>query len=48
MTRPLSRALQLRTPMTDLHDTAPEVEEKLRHISLSLEPGSLQDVSRTL
>ena len=40
-----AQALQLRTPMTDLHDVAPELGEKLRSISLALEQGSLRDVS---
>ena len=43
-----SQALQLRMPMMDLHDVAPELEEKLRHISLALEQGSLRDASRSL
>jgi len=43
-----SQALQLRTPMKDLRKVAPELEDKLRHISLILEQGSLRDVSRSL
>jgi hypothetical protein len=43
-----SQALQLRTPMTNLRDAAPELEEKLRHISLALERGSFRDVSGNL
>jgi tetratricopeptide (TPR) repeat protein len=39
-----SQALQLRTPMTDLRDAAPELEEQLRHISLALEQGSVRDI----
>ena len=42
-----SQALQLRTPMNDLRDVAPELEEKLKRISLALEQGSLRDVSRS-
>jgi hypothetical protein len=41
-----SQALKLRTPMTDLHDVAPQLEEKLGRISVALERGSLRDVSR--
>jgi hypothetical protein len=43
-----SQALTLRTPMTDLHDIAPELEERLRCISFALEQGSLRDVSRNM
>jgi hypothetical protein len=43
-----SQALQLRSPMTDLRDVAPELEQKLRSIPLALEQGSFQDMSRTL
>ena len=43
-----SQALQLRTPLTDLRDAAPELEQKLTCISLKLEQGSLRDVSRSL
>ncbi|KIM81205.1 hypothetical protein PILCRDRAFT_821657 [Piloderma croceum F 1598] len=43
-----SQALQLRTPMTDLRNIAPKLEEQLRRISLALERGSLRDRSRTL
>jgi len=32
-----SQALQLRTPMTNLHAAAPELEAKLRRISIALE-----------
>lgn len=46
MARPSSQALQLRTPMTDLHDTPSELG--LKPVSPSLEQGSLQDISRTL
>ncbi|KAF8522391.1 CHAT domain-containing protein [Gautieria morchelliformis] len=40
-----SQALQLRTPMTDLREVAPGLEETLRDISHALEQGSLRDVS---
>jgi hypothetical protein len=40
--------LQLRTLFAHLWEVAPELEEKLRHISLTLEQGSLQDVSRDM
>ena len=43
-----SQALQLRTPMTDLRDVAPELEQKLSRISLALEQGSLRDASSGL
>ena len=43
-----SQALQLRTPMADLHKEAPELETELRQISLALEQGSLRDLSRNL
>jgi hypothetical protein len=43
-----SQALQLRTPMADLRDIAPELETNLRRLSLALEQGSLRDVSRNL
>ncbi|KAF8531369.1 CHAT domain-containing protein [Gautieria morchelliformis] len=43
-----SQALQLRTPMDDLHESAPELEAKLRRISLALEQGSLRDVSQDI
>jgi hypothetical protein len=43
-----SQALQLRTPMMDLCEIAPELEGKLRHISLALEQGSLRDASSSL
>ena len=42
-----SQALQLRTPMNDLCDAAPELEGKLRRISMEIElwdvPGRLSD-----
>jgi hypothetical protein len=43
-----SQALQLRTPMTKLHDAKPDLEKRLRYISLALEQGSLLDMSRSL
>ncbi|KAF8512786.1 CHAT domain-containing protein [Gautieria morchelliformis] len=43
-----SQAMQLRTPMSDLRDVAPELEQRLRRISLTLEQGSLRDVSRDM
>jgi tetratricopeptide (TPR) repeat protein len=43
-----SQALQLRTPMTDLREVAPELEKKLRQISTVLEQGSFRDASRNL
>ena len=43
-----SQALQLRTPITNLHDVAPELEKEVRRISLALEFSSLRDVSRHL
>jgi tetratricopeptide (TPR) repeat protein len=43
-----SQALRLRTPMMDLRDVAPKLEEKLRQISLALEQGLLRDASRHL
>ena len=43
-----SQALQLRAPINDLRDVAPQLEQKLRHISLAVEQGSLRDVSRRL
>lgn len=39
---------QLRTQMSDLCDMAPAIEQKLRQLSLALDQGSLQDVSRNL
>jgi hypothetical protein len=38
-----SQALQLRTPMTNLRDVAPKLEQKLRRISSALEQGSFLD-----
>jgi hypothetical protein len=43
-----SQALQLRTPMADLRDIAPELEDNLRQISFALEQGSLRGVSTKL
>ncbi|KAF8512788.1 CHAT domain-containing protein [Gautieria morchelliformis] len=43
-----SQAMQLRAPMSDLRDVAPELEHRLRRISLTLEQGSLRDVSRDM
>ena len=43
-----SQALQLRSPMTDLHEVAPELEAKLRHISVTLEEALLRDTSRNM
>ena len=43
-----SQALQLRTPMTDLYEVAPELVAKLKRISMELERGSFRDVSRRL
>jgi tetratricopeptide (TPR) repeat protein len=43
-----SQALALRTPMADLRDVAPELEQRLRRISFALEQGSLRDASRNL
>ena len=43
-----SQVLQLRTPMADLHDAAPELETELQQISLALEQGSLRDLSKNL
>ncbi|KAF8501977.1 CHAT domain-containing protein [Gautieria morchelliformis] len=43
-----SQALQLRSPMTELRDVAPELEQKLRSISLALEQGSFRDIPRTM
>jgi tetratricopeptide (TPR) repeat protein len=43
-----SQALKLRTTMTDLRDTAPGLEEKLRYISLALEQGSVRDVASNM
>ncbi|KAF8508157.1 hypothetical protein JB92DRAFT_2733340 [Gautieria morchelliformis] len=43
-----SQALQLRTPMTDLREVAPGLEETLRDISLTLEQGSFRVVSRDM
>jgi tetratricopeptide (TPR) repeat protein len=42
-----SQALQLRTPMTNLHDAAPELGAKLRRISIALERGSLRDALKS-
>ena len=39
------QALHLRTPMTSLHDVAPDLERRLRQISLALVHGSLGDAS---
>ena len=43
-----SQSLQLRTPMTDLHDVAPELEQELRRIAVALEQGSTRDMSENL
>ena len=43
-----SQALQLRAPMTRLHEVAPELEMKLKSLSFALEQGSLRDTSRNL
>ncbi|KIM73862.1 hypothetical protein PILCRDRAFT_80603 [Piloderma croceum F 1598] len=43
-----SQALQLHTPMTNLHKVAPQLEAELRRISLALEEGSLRDMSTNL
>jgi hypothetical protein len=43
-----SQALTLRTPMTDLHGVAPELEKRLRCISFALEQGSLRDAARNM
>ena len=43
-----SQALQLRSPMTNLRDVAPKLEQKLRRIFFALEQGSLRDASRHL
>jgi len=42
-----SQALELRTPMTRLHDVAPVLESRLKSLSFALERVSLQDTSRT-
>jgi tetratricopeptide (TPR) repeat protein len=43
-----TQALQLHKPMTDLRNAAPELEERLRSISIALEQGSFRDLSRSL
>jgi hypothetical protein len=43
-----AQALQLRKPISNLRDAAPELEERLRRISLALEQGSFRDTSRSL
>jgi hypothetical protein len=43
-----TQALQLPKPMMDLRDAAPELEERLRRISIALEQGSFRDSSRSL
>ncbi|KIM74613.1 hypothetical protein PILCRDRAFT_14277 [Piloderma croceum F 1598] len=40
-----AQALQLHKPTMDLRDTAPELEEQLRRISIALEQGSFRDAS---
>jgi hypothetical protein len=42
-----SQALELRTPMTHLHEVAPVLENRLKSLSLALEQGSLRDTSRS-
>ena len=43
-----SQALTLCTPMAVVLEVAPDLGDKLRHISIVLEQGSLRDVSRSL
>ena len=43
-----SQALQLRIPMTDLREVAPELEARLTRISRAVEQGSLRHVSQDM
>ena len=43
-----SQVLSLRSPISKLHDIAPELANKLRNIATALELGSHRDVSRDI